>query len=479
MQGWTISGPGWTKSQAPLALGMLGAILAASALYTAVPLLILIVVPASLYFISRPYQLLCVMAFFIPFNFIVMVGPVPIAVELLKIAIWIPLISQALLHDKPILSSRYDLLFLGVGLSLAMSCVHATNLAFTFKECLRFASSIGLVYVVINLVDTREKLIAVLKAAGISAFIVALYGIYQFAIGDFGALFFIVNPRVTTSLAPSRGTEFWEWRHRITSFLSSEMEAGDYLNYCFAIASSLMLYSAERWRRNFWFITAILCFIALFLTFTFGSWIACAVAIAVLAFRYRAQMRLRFVLPAAAIVVGISAIGVTLYSALLQDKIAQIAWDYMTRYEFWALAWNAFASHPILGIGMGNYASMALAAGFDWLAPEWAISITPHNMYLTLLSQLGLVGAISTIGVFAHATLSMGRISRTFEGGFKWICHGFQFAFICLLVAGLTDDSTIFGPHSSYMAWMLLGLSESAYRVATGSATSLPAVKSV
>jgi hypothetical protein len=65
-------------------IALFGASLAASLFYTAIPVVILIGVPFLIHFVSRPYELLLVMVFLIPFNFVVAVGPIPVAVELLK-----------------------------------------------------------------------------------------------------------------------------------------------------------------------------------------------------------------------------------------------------------------------------------------------------------------------------------------------------------------------------------------------------------
>ncbi len=74
--------PGDRKATTWLAL--LGALLAGTIFYTPLLLALLIVVPALAYFLTRPYELLLVMTFLIPFNFIVPVGDVPVAAELLR-----------------------------------------------------------------------------------------------------------------------------------------------------------------------------------------------------------------------------------------------------------------------------------------------------------------------------------------------------------------------------------------------------------
>src|SRR5262249_60371551 len=84
-------------------------------------------------------------------------------------------------------------------------------------------------YLVINLVDSREKVFQLFRVLSISTFFVAGYGFYQFAVQDFGPLFWLVNPRLDTGFAHGRYT-FWEWRGRIISVLTSELELGHYFH---------------------------------------------------------------------------------------------------------------------------------------------------------------------------------------------------------------------------------------------------------
>src|SRR5579884_3802642 len=139
-----------------LLIAILGSALAISVFYTPLPLAILLVVPASLYFLFRPYQLLLVMVFLIPFNFIFEIGPVPVAAELLKVALWVPFLLT--LKERPaFIGSRFNKWFAVIAVIIVLSLARAQDLPFTLKECVRLASNIGLVYLCLNLVDTREK----------------------------------------------------------------------------------------------------------------------------------------------------------------------------------------------------------------------------------------------------------------------------------------------------------------------------------
>ncbi|HEV2697004.1 MAG TPA: hypothetical protein VGU90_03360, partial [Terriglobales bacterium] len=228
-----------------LAIAVAAAALAASLFYTPLPFAVLIGIPFCIYFATRPYKLLLVMVFLIPFNFIVKVGPVPVAAELLKVAAWIPFLLTR--NERAgFVGSRFNKWFLILAGIIVLSIVRAHDLPYTLKECIRFGSNLGLVYLCLNLVDTREKVMQIFRVLTVSTFLVACYGFYQWMIQDFGPLFWIVNPRLDTSVAHYRDY-FWEWRHRIISVLTSEMELGHYFNLCIPIG--VLLWVTEGRKR--------------------------------------------------------------------------------------------------------------------------------------------------------------------------------------------------------------------------------------
>jgi hypothetical protein len=434
-----------------------------SAIYAPQVLALSIAALLAIVFFESPFGLLTVMAFLIPFNFVVVVGQVPLAAELLKVAIWGPFLLFLITRRKRFVVSRYNIFFIVIGVLLAYSCVTATDFAYTFKESLRLISSIGLVYLAANLIDTKEKLFIILKAIGISSLIVAVYGLYQYSIHDYGALFWIVNPRISTDLAPSRA-DFWEWRNRLMSFLTSEMEAGDYIAYCIPLAAALVVTTKRFGERMLWRVTVVFLLIALLLTFTFGSWIGFGAALLYFAWIFRKKLRLK-IIAAGVVIFATSAITFALTNqAYLSDKIEQVAWDYATRLAFWLVAWKEFLDHPIHGGGLGSFGPLVAEQHFSWLGAIWADTTSPHNIYLYILSQFGIAGFLAIFGVFVYALWLMIRIGRgqfgQADGDLRGIAFALGFAIIVLLISGSADDSTLFGPHTSYLIWLLIGLTD-------------------
>jgi putative inorganic carbon (HCO3(-)) transporter len=421
--------------------------------------------------IRDPFPLIVGMAFLIPFNFIVVVGPIPLAAELLKIAIWGPLLLFAVRRQCKITGGSYFYPFLLLSFLVMLSCLRAQNLAYSLKESVRLLSSAALCFVLPPLVDTPERFRLVVKTLVVSGMIVAAYGLYQFCIQDFGFLFWIVNPRLNTAFAPSR-TEFWEWRNRIVSVLSSEMEAGDYFACCLPFAVAMIYACRQQAKRGLWIVASLVISVALLLTFTFGAWIGTLTAFGMVGLYFRKQIGWRRIVIVTFVCFSAAAVFAILNLNFLVDKIGQVAWDYATRLELWLIAISAFLSHPLTGVGIGNYASLGQNAEIAWLADAWAASITPHNMYLYMLSQMGLLGTLSIVGVFVHSIRTMLKL-RPIPDVTEFLAFRLAIAsaILIVLVVGLADDSAIFGPHTSYLVWFIVAMGESLRRITTPQGT--------
>jgi tetratricopeptide (TPR) repeat protein len=101
------------------------------------------------------------------------------------------------------------------------------------------------------------------------------------------------------------------------------------------------------------------------------------------------------------------------------------------RYDFYRVALDEFAAHPLLGIGADNFAQQYLAHGRSEETPHY-----PHSVELRTLSQTGLVGALPALAGLAGALIAAWRAMRRPEqlartvaaaalAGFGyWVVHG-------------------------------------------------------
>jgi tetratricopeptide (TPR) repeat protein len=102
-----------------------------------------------------------------------------------------------------------------------------------------------------------------------------------------------------------------------------------------------------------------------------------------------------------------------------------------SRYDFYRVALNEFAAHPLGGIGADNFQQQYLAHGRSDETPSY-----PHSVELRTLAQTGLIGTLLALIGLGAALLAAARALRSSDpliravtaaalGGFAyWVVHG-------------------------------------------------------
>ncbi|MFE5815695.1 O-antigen ligase family protein [Streptomyces sp. NPDC056479] len=196
-------------------------------------------------------------------------------------------------------------------------------------------------------------------------------------------------------------------------------------------ATGLALGARERRQR----VVAALCALALLLplalSFSRGAWIATAVACG-------AQLLLAGLRRAAKVFAAAAAVTVVLVGGFgvgataLEERLTSITQvtdapdqSVIDRYTMWAAAADMWHEHPVSGVGLKAYpahrdghASLALSSGSDTGGAGQAFRrqplLSPHNMYLLVLSEQGLLGLLTVVGSWlALLLLALRRMRRT------------------------------------------------------------------
>ncbi|MEU9336753.1 O-antigen ligase family protein [Streptomyces sp. NPDC048290] len=218
------------------------------------------------------------------------------------------------------------------------------------------------------------------------------------------------------------------------------------------------------------------------LSFSRGAWIATAVTCALqlaLAGPRRALKVGAALLAAGVVLVG----GLGVGSAMLQERISSIGQvtdapdqSVTDRYAMWAAATAMWREHPVTGVGLKGFpehrdahASLALSSGSDTESAGEAFRrqplLSPHNMYLLILSEQGLLGLLALAGSWlALLTCAVAGLARGRRDGRSPDC---ALIAIGLLTWQLTDFcyADIGGPATVLTAvclglaawWALLG----------------------
>ncbi|MCX5414716.1 O-antigen ligase [Streptomyces sp. NBC_00059] len=184
---------------------------------------------------------------------------------------------------------------------------------------------------------------------------------------------------------------------------------------------------APRWLRVWAAVTAALLVVPLALSFSRGAWIATAAgALAVIALTgLRRAVRALAVLGAAGVVL-VGGLGVG--SEMISQRLTSITEvtsapdrSVNDRYTMWAAAEGMWREHPAAGVGLKGFpahrdahASIGLSAGSDTEGAGQEFRrqplLSPHNMYLLVLSEQGLIGF--TALVCSWAALLAGCVRR-------------------------------------------------------------------
>ncbi|MFD7627928.1 O-antigen ligase family protein [Streptomyces sp. NPDC059851] len=164
--------------------------------------------------------------------------------------------------------------------------------------------------------------------------------------------------------------------------------------------------------------TALLLVVPLVLSFSRGSWIATAgtAVLVMLLAGIRRAVRVLVALTALAVVL-VGGLGVG--SAMVAERLTSITQissapdqSVTDRYTMWAAAGSMWQERPAVGVGLKGFpahrdghASLGLSSGSDTAGAGQGYVrqplLSPHNMYLLVLSEQGLIGLVALAGGWA------------------------------------------------------------------------------
>jgi putative inorganic carbon (HCO3(-)) transporter len=178
---------------------------------------------------------------------------------------------------------------------------------------------------------------------------------------------------------------------------------GEFMGMGIAIALLLLLYYRGTSQKTLWLLIAVLEMIAFVLTFSRGAFVglAAAVLVAAVMSTSKAIRRAGVLLIASTVVLAQPVIASRLGLSLYVDRITSIGQGYQGsagRNLLWEMGWISFRTHPLFGLGLGNF---VLPHNWDPLvwtvnAPSWFLANPQpvHNVYLAWAVDVGLSGVV-------------------------------------------------------------------------------------
>ncbi|MFI8255397.1 O-antigen ligase family protein [Streptomyces filamentosus] len=201
--------------------------------------------------------------------------------------------------------------------------------------------------------------------------------------------------------------------------------------YGLVVVTGIALGSGAGRARTAALVCAGLLVVPLVLSFSRGAWIATVLAcgLQLLLGGVRRAVRVTLVVGALAVVlVG----GLGIGSSMVEERVTSITrvtaapdQSVTDRYTMWAAAGRMWRSEPLTGVGLKGFphyrdsnASVALSSGSDTAGAGAGYQkqplLSPHNMYLLVLSEQGLIGLLTLAG--SWLALLVGALRRRRAG---------------------------------------------------------------
>jgi len=421
---------------------------------------VIVVIPLLLAFAAGvlcPEWLLVAVFFMIPFNAYVEVGGIPLPSELLKLFIPLGLVLRWLSRrERYSLGTLVTYPVLIFSLLVFVSLFRLADWAGS-REILRLLGNVALFFCVLLLVKSHQQVSTLFLALSITTLLVCCYGLYQyFYLHDYGFLWSLLHSNLEAAnlIAP--------WRNRIVSTLTTENELAAFLNLSFPC----LVYSLYQPLKSNFAVHAvvlasvILCPITLALTFSRGGWLGFLVGTSLAAFTL-ARTRRRRLQVLTGILVFVGGLWIAFHFLGIWDTLTQrLEIEHgivVTRRVVAGAALKMFTQHPIWGVGYANFSR--LYTEYTMIQFPGEPLIGPHNVYLYVLSQLGVLGFVPFIWVFLFTSF---RGLRYFSPGKDRLALYVQLAIssgvLTAMTHGFVDDAPLFTSHAQSLVWFLLGL---------------------
>jgi len=309
-----------------------------------------------------------------------------------------------------------------------------------------FIEPIALFYVASDLLSKRRDFRTLLVGLGLGTSVFAVLNVVAFAAAA-------LQNTIHFGAPPSA---IYTSSNSVAMFLEPPM----------AFAVALVLFSDERRDRLMALIWALVLAVALALTFSRGGFLALAVFAVLTLVNVRPDVRRPL------LVIGVAAAALVLITVvvasttpLMKSRFSYVALNYtlQTRSAIFIATFDMIAANPLLGVGLGAYVYKL----------HNFIEIYPHNLYLTLWVELGLLGLLAFLYVFVKMFVSAWRALPLASGFERALLWGVVGTVVMWAIHGLVD-SPYWKNDMAVEFWLVAAIGVATLRVlrARGTATA-------
>ena len=293
-------------------------------------------------------------------------------------------------------------------------------------------------YLVINTVHTQKQLKRVVQALFAAAFVVTIYGFYQY---------FFAAQMLTREWVDHE--QFPDLKFRVFSTLKNPNLLAGYLVTMISIAGGLWCTAREKKSRFLWCGLILIFMICLVLTYSRGAWVSLLVVIVTYGMLYnRKAFWLLAFLP----------LVVLFNHDVMMERLLSIINPTDTsaglRWALWESTLAMIADHPLLGVGWVAYRLVYPEYDF-YVNNASTIIFHAHNMYLSIAAEVGIPGLLAFLYVmYGHAYKAWQLLKKPLAPWLNGVLLGLVAATAALTVSGFTDY-ILFNIELSMLFWLL------------------------
>lgn len=354
--------------------------------------------------------------------------------------------------------------FAAAGLSL----IEADNLKRSLAVLAFTIFTASLAFLLPQIFRREQDFSRVRKAILVSAALVSLFGLWQFAADMLGAPLWLTGLRETYTRAILGFT-------RIQSTAAEPLYFADYLLLPIALCGAWLMRGAKAKTSRLLSLLLGVMLVDVFLTSSRGGWLGLGVTAVVLGWLERRRLRdWKPVIGGAAIGLAALAIGVLLLGRFFSptgQTVPEIFFQHVTnvtggaafddRASTISAALDAWRRHPLIGVGFGGYGPFV--SPFPYAAPDAGWPIV-NNEPLELLAETGIIG-FSAFLIFLWTLFEEALQARKrgeTQGDVRSAVRSACLAALCGMLAQYQTFSTLYIMHVWFTIGLLLASSDSA-----------------
>ena len=310
-----------------------------------------------------------------------------------------------------------------------------------FSDSLRISlilfSCIIFTVLILNVINSKELLITFVKFLIFAGFLTSVYGIFRYALGLEVRVDFIdtsMNGGLT----------------RLYSTMDNPNNFAEFLILLIPVAVSFIFICKTDFKRLFFALLIIPCFLALVLTLSRAAYIA--IVISFIIFVWLVNKRL---LPFLAV---FAVFAIPFIPLSIIDRIMTIGRDSSSEFRLfiWEGSYHTLIRNWFYGVGIGP---VAFGKVFKiYVNPVAAPAMHSHNLLLQIWLETGIGGFISFIVLcFASFKSSVVNIINTDDFEYKFILCGLATSIPAILCFGMVEH-VWFYPRIMLTFWIIMGV---------------------